>query len=121
VGAGSPAAALTQGGMMAISTKAFLRSLWRTKHLQLGIATLLGSHRGKVFSLVEIADWLYCEREDGGPEGADVAIRSAVFRLRLAGCPIVCHERRGYSIAPRGSSYARPDRWARMNAEGFSP
>jgi DNA-binding response OmpR family regulator len=86
---------------MAVTTKTLLRALYQAPEIQLGISTLLASHRGKIFSDWEIVASLYDDAEDGGPDGARPGLRTAVLRLRRAGVPIINHHNRGYSIAPR--------------------
>jgi DNA-binding response OmpR family regulator len=102
---------------MAITTAALRHALRTIPSSQLGLATLLASQRGKVFTEAEITDWLYGEDEDGGALGAKGCIRRAVWALRKRGVPIVCHERRGYSLPPRDAMpHVSADRWARKKA-----
>lgn len=73
-----------------VSVKSFLRGLERLhpRNIRMAICTTLASQRGRVFSLDEIAEQVYGDREDGGPLSMRNSISVTIVRLRKQGVPI---------------------------------
>lgn len=97
------------GSLHRVSTKALLRLLDRPSctgvPVQLRMRSLFQGTPGKIFSMFEVVDYVYADQENGGPDNADQAIKSALIRLHRKGVPIVSHGKRGWSF-PREQQYA---------------
>lgn len=83
-----------------ISTRNLRNALDKLRELppqQRELLNILASRRGGIVSRETIADELYADREDGGPEYANKVIGTLVHGLRKRGFPIVTHCTRGLS------------------------
>ena len=82
-----------------VGLKVFLRAL-SYNSLRTGVGTYLGAYRGRICSGAEIMDWVYADREDGGPENPANGLRVTICHLRHDGAKIEGHRQRGYRLAP---------------------
>lgn len=87
-----------------ISTKSFLKSLggergYRQTAGTFGkILAFLELHRGKMVLYPQIVEYLWGDREDGGPEDPENNIGVYVLRLRRSGYLIRTHYGRGLTL-----------------------
>ena len=93
------------GELHVIGTKALLSALTnlqprgcRPSYLRIGVLTLLWSQAPRPATIDELIDWIYGDKEDGGPDYAGDCIRVAINGLRKKGYPIRNSYRWGYYI-----------------------
>lgn len=77
---------------------ALVAGRFREPVLVLGVATYLHANRGRWVSHRELIEWIYGERDDGGPMDVRSCIARKIFALRRRGIEVENFHGYGYRM-----------------------